>query len=171
MKPNLTDTLCTHCGLCCDGSLFADVELVGTEEASALEILGLEIEDGETGGGLLLQPCVALKDKRCGIYPHRPDCCRAFECRLLRQVRSGVVTMDRAREKIAEALKRIERVRKLLARAGQGGERLPLKERCCEFLARSEEADVDPRQRRKRDQLEAAMTSAERLIQQTFLRG
>ena len=27
MNPNLTDTLCTQCGLCCDGSMFADVEL------------------------------------------------------------------------------------------------------------------------------------------------
>jgi hypothetical protein len=41
MKPSLTDTLCTRCGLCCDGSLFADVELASGGEASALEVMGL----------------------------------------------------------------------------------------------------------------------------------
>ena len=83
MKPSLTDTLCTRCGLCCDGSLFADVELAGTDEASALEVMGREIEEDDDDRGLLLQPCAALKGKRCSLYPHRPDCCRAFECRLL----------------------------------------------------------------------------------------
>jgi len=27
METRLTDTLCTRCGLCCDGTLFAEVEL------------------------------------------------------------------------------------------------------------------------------------------------
>src|SRR5882724_13606086 len=103
MKPSLTDTLCTRCGLCCDGSLFADVELASGDEASALEVMGLEIEDAdEDDGELLLQPCAALKGKRCSIYPHRPDCCRTFECRLLQQVQRGAVGVERASEKIGE---------------------------------------------------------------------
>ena len=58
----LTDTLCTRCGLCCDGSLFADVELASGDEASALEVMELEIEDDDDdGGGVLVQPCGALK--------------------------------------------------------------------------------------------------------------
>src|SRR5438445_3020392 len=123
MKPSLTDTLCTRCGLCCDGSLFADVELASSDEASALEVMGLEIEDDdEDDGGLLLQPCAALKGKRCSIYPHRPDCCRTFECRLLQQVRRGAVSVERARQKIAEALKRVERVKELIVQLGQGNE-------------------------------------------------
>src|SRR5690242_5581400 len=106
MKPSLTDTLCTHCGLCCNGSLFADVELAGGDEASALEAMGLEIEDGDGDDrGLLLQPCRALKGKRCSIYPHRPECCRTFECRLLQEVQRGAVGVEQAREKIAEALR------------------------------------------------------------------
>src|SRR5947207_12631719 len=109
MKPIPTDALCTHCGLCCDGSLFADVELASTDEAAALEVMGLEIEDADAkDGALLLQPCRALKGKRCSIYPHRPDCCRTFECRLLQQVRRGAVSLERARQKIARALQRIE---------------------------------------------------------------
>ena len=69
MKPSLTDTLWTRCGLCCDGSLFADAGLASDDEATALEVMGLEIEDSdEDEGGLLLQPCGALKGKRCSIY-------------------------------------------------------------------------------------------------------
>ena len=168
MKPSLTNILCTRCGLCCDGSLFADVELAGSDEASALEVMGLEIED-EDDGGLLLQPCGALKGKRCSIYPHRPDCCRTFECRLLQEVKRGAVGVDRAKEKIAEALQRIEWVKVLVVQLGQANERLPLKERCMEALALTEEVDADPEMNGKRDELEAAMTSVEALIQETFL--
>ena len=47
MTPALTDILCTSCGLCCDGTLLADVELGGKDDLVALEILGLEIEDAD----------------------------------------------------------------------------------------------------------------------------
>ena len=40
MTASLTDTLCTKCGLCCDGTLFADVELSSSAEVTGLEILG-----------------------------------------------------------------------------------------------------------------------------------
>ena len=116
MKPSLTDTLCTRCGLCCDGSLFADVELASSAEASSLEVMGLEIEDADADdGGLLLQPCGALKGRRCSIYPHRPDCCRTFKCRLLQEAGRGEVSVERAKGKIAEVLKRIGRVKELVA--------------------------------------------------------
>jgi Fe-S-cluster containining protein len=170
MKPSLTETLCTRCGLCCDGSLFADVELAGRAETSALEVLGLEIEDADDDrGGLLLQPCRALKAKRCRIYPHRPDCCRTFECRLLQEVKRGLVSLDRAKEKIAEALNRIQQVNNLILHLTQGHEHLPLKERCIEALTLSEEFEGDPETQRKRSELEMAMTSVENLIQKTFL--
>ena len=171
MKPSLTDTLCTRCGLCCDGSLFADVELAGSDEAAALEVMGLEIEDDEDNGELLLQPCRALKGKRCGIYPHRPDCCRTFECRLFQEVKRGAVSVEWAKVKIAEALQRIDRVKELAIQLRLSNEHLPLKERCGEALALSEEADADPEMNRKRAELQAAMTSVESLIEATFLGG
>ncbi|TAL04906.1 MAG: YkgJ family cysteine cluster protein [Verrucomicrobia bacterium] len=170
MKPSLTDALCTRCGLCCDGSLFADVELANNDEASALEVMGLEIEDADgEDAGLLLQPCGALKGTRCSIYPHRPDCCRTFECRLLQEVKRGTVSVEIAQGKIAEALRQIERVNELIARLGAGHERLPLKERCAEALALSEEVVANPAMNRKRAELRAAMTSVERLLRETFL--
>ena len=170
MKPNLTDILCTRCGLCCDGSLFADVELAGTDEASALEVMGLEVEDDDDGAQLL-QPCAALTGKRCGIYPHRPECCRSFECRLLQEAKRGAVSVDEAREKIAEVLRRIERVNDLIGQLGVSNDRLPLKERCAEALVGSGEGRADSGRNRKRDELEAAMAGVERLLQESFLSG
>src|SRR5689334_6854613 len=67
MKPNLANVLCTRCGLCCDGSLFADAELAA-RETTTLEVLGLEIEDADKSEpAVLLQPCAAFKRKRCSI--------------------------------------------------------------------------------------------------------
>jgi uncharacterized protein len=169
MKPSLTDTLCTRCGLCCDGSLFAEVELASSDEASALEVMGLEIEDADGDeGGLLLQPCGALQGKRRRLYPHRPDCCRTVECRLLQEVEHGAVGVARANEKITAALKRIERVKALVVQLGPGNECLPLKEQCVEAPALSEEVAAYPGMNRKRAELQAAMSSVERLIQTTF---
>ena len=168
-EASLTDILCTRCGLCCDGSLLADVELSGPREAAALEVLGLDVEEDDGGGRLLLLPCRALEGRRCSIYPHRPECCRTFECRLLQQVGRGLVGIERAQETIADALTKIERVEALIGALGTRKRRLPLKERCLEALARSEERKNDPESRRVREDLEAAMTSLDRLLRSAFL--
>jgi Fe-S-cluster containining protein len=167
MTRSLTETLCTRCGLCCDGSLFADVELTGRAEATRLEAMGMEIEDDDTSGAQLLQPCAALRGRRCTIYEHRPECCQTFECRLLQDARRGAVGVERAKEQIAEALKRIGRVKHLLAQLGQHDEHLPLGESCAEELAK--DTDADPEVNRRRAELDAAMSSVERLIRKTFL--
>lgn len=171
MKPSLTDALCTTCGLCCDGSLFADVELAGEAEAARLEVMGLEIDDDDTGGGLLVQPCAALQGKMCGIYAHRPQCCRTFECRLLQDVRRGTLTVARAKDYIAEAFERIDKVRELTKQLGHGDEHLPLKERCTDALGFADEPTANPSQDRKRAELEATMNAVEKLIQRRFLGG
>jgi Fe-S-cluster containining protein len=172
MKLSLTDTLCTLCGLCCDGALFADVELASRDEASTLEVMGLEIEDAdEEDDGLLVQPCRALKGKRCSIYAQRPECCRTFECRLLQEVKRGAVSVDRAQAKISDSLRRIERIQELIVELGASEERLPLKERCAEALERAEESSANLGANRKRAELRAAMAAVERLIQKTFLGG
>jgi Fe-S-cluster containining protein len=168
MTPSLTDALCTRCGLCCDGSLFADVELTGHAEATGLEILGLEIDDDDPP--LLIQPCAALRGTRCGIYAHRPQCCRTFECRLLQEAQSGAVSVERAAERIAATLERIRHVKGLLfaletRRAGRP--LLPLKERCAEALAGDTPSDHLAAGRR--GELGAAMAGLEETIRTTFL--
>src|SRR5262245_59147143 len=134
MTPPLTDTLCTKCGLCCDGTLFADVELVGQAEIARLEIMGMDVEDEDRNMGLLSQPCAALRGTRCGIYAHRPKCCRVFQCHLLQNAERGDVTFDRAIEQIADAREQIRQVRAMLGRLGNRHVDLPLKERCAEAL-------------------------------------
>lgn len=94
-----------------------------------------------------------------------------FECRLLQEVERGAVGVEWAKEKIAQALKRIEGVKELAVQLGTGDERLPLKEHCVEALAFSEAAAAGPAVKRKRAELQAAMTSVERLVQAAFLGG
>jgi uncharacterized protein len=169
MKRGLTDQLCTRCGLCCDGSLFADVELAGSAEAAGLEVMGLEIEEDDADGALLVQPCAALRGKRCGIYAHRPDCCRTFECRLLQDARRGAVSVGDAVALIAETLKRIRHVRKLVAELGQTA-RLPLKECYADAMTLTHDAQLPPALNRKRAELEAAMSDLNQSLEGNFLR-
>ena len=110
MEASLTDTLCTRCGLCCDGSLFADVELAGRAESTRMEVLGLLVEEHDGESELLQLPCAALCGTRCGVYAHRPKVCRTFECRLLQDTRRGVVEVKRAMALIDVTRSRIGRV-------------------------------------------------------------
>jgi len=135
IRPSATDILCTECGLCCDGSLFSDVELCTAKEFSRLELLGVTTEEGDgDAAGLLLQPCGALKGKRCGIYDVRPNCCRTFECRLLKDVQSGRVKIASARETIAKVTREINQLRELIDDIEDQTE-LPLKEHYLEALS------------------------------------
>ena len=162
----LTDALCTHCALCCDGTLFADVELVGLSEVARLEVMGMEVENEGRNMGLLSQPCAALRGTRCGIYQHRPKCCHVFECDLLQSAKSGDVTVEHGLELIADARSQVQHVRELLDRLGNHDEDLPIKERCAEVLAESEAA---PETIQDRADLEASMATLENTIWNTFL--
>jgi hypothetical protein len=153
--------------LCCDGSLFADVELAGRAEATRLEAMGLAIDDDDESGALLPQPCAALRGRRCSIYAHRPGCCRTFECRLLRDAQRGVNSVERAAEVVAEALERIGRVKELMAQLGQRHARLPLRENCAEALSRGQDSDPDVNPLRA--ELKVAMSAVEKLIRDKFL--
>ena len=168
MALELTDTLCTRCGLCCDGTLFADVELAGRAEAARLEGLGLEIEDDDTPAPLLVQPCAALRGRKCGIYEHRPNCCRTFECRLLQDARRGEVSVDSALATIAKALALVDTARARLAELGREDRRLPIAENASEVLARRSIAGEAPG---SREELAATMNRLSRLVRESFLRG
>lgn len=169
MATTLTDALCTRCGLCCDGTLFGDVELSGWAEAIQMEVLGLNIEDdnGEGGRAMLQQPCTALKGTVCSVYAHRPKCCRTFECKLLQDAQQGVVPVELAQQRISEALRRARRIHALLSQLGDKDKELPLKERAAAMLSRdagSDQAIVD-----KRAELGAEMSALGKLIRKSFL--
>ena len=166
MTPLLTDILCTNCGLCCDGTLFADVELVGQAELVRLEVMGMDVVNKGGNTGLLSQPCAALCGTRCAIYADRPNCCSVFECHLLQNAQRGVVTVERALEQIANAREQIRQVRTMLDGLGNRDDRLPIKKRCAETLAAE---GGNPELQRNRADLGAALATLENTIWNTFL--
>lgn len=161
-----TDRLCTRCALCCDGSIFDDVELAGEAEATAAEAMGLTVEIEERP--LLLQPCTALDGRRCTVYAHRPGCCRTFECRLLQQANAGQLDADAALEIIRRTLACATRIKDLCAGAGVVDHDLSLKERCIEVLAEPVDGD-DQGAERLRGDLAAAMDQLSGLVGEHFL--
>jgi uncharacterized protein len=165
---NVTGMLCTGCGLCCDGSLFSDVELASAKEISGLEALGVQIEDGDSSTtGLLVQPCSALQGKRCGIYPHRPKCCRTFECRLLKEVQTGTVTIEQAQETITIIRREISTIKGLMGTKNSG---LPLKERYHEAMTLIAEQGESPAAEKRGTELMRRMGILEALIKEKFLK-
>jgi Fe-S-cluster containining protein len=163
----LTDTLCTQCGLCCSGVLLGDVELDGPAEAARLEMLGLDVDDGEIGVEVLPLPCMVLCGTRCSIYPHRPTSCRQFECRLLRDAQGGLITVPQSLAAIRRARAQVQRVERLLAALKTGQPKLPLKERCTDAIA--EARGGGSASARACEALETAMAVLEQTIRTTFL--
>lgn len=104
-QPTSSD-ICLSCGLCCNGVLYARVNLTPKEEALAEE-LALPIIEDDAGVRSVPQPCQCFVDERCSIYEQRFGTCRTYRCALLRNVESGHVPA-------AEALGVIEQARGLL---------------------------------------------------------
>jgi Fe-S-cluster containining protein len=109
VKMTAVDKLCPNCGLCCDGTLFADVELRAGDDAKRLEKLGLSAETKGKVKIAFAQPCACFDGKLCEIYGERPKHCRMFECGLLKKVNAGEM-------KSSAALKRISRAKDLIAK-------------------------------------------------------
>lgn len=122
------DQLCPNCGLCCNGVLFADVELRAGDDAKRLAELGLPL--ARKGGKLAFaQPCACFDGKLCTIYADRPKRCRTFECGLLKRVQDGELEVDAAMTTIALAKRQAEKVRVLLRQLGQKDEGLAMTKR------------------------------------------
>ena len=133
MKKNALDPvvarLCPNCGLCCDSTLFADVELRAGDDARRLEQLGLVLAPKGRGRLAFAQPCACFGGKLCGIYGDRPRRCRLFECGLLKRVGLGELTASAALAKIAAARRRAAAVRERLRSLGQQDEQMALTHR------------------------------------------
>src|SRR5215470_7025634 len=86
--------LCVQCGMCCDGSIFADVRLQPEDDPVRLAALGLVLKGAVLPSGsteaetnitptrpqprapVFPQPCAMLQGCRCTIYAERPAHCR-----------------------------------------------------------------------------------------------
>jgi Fe-S-cluster containining protein len=116
---NGVEQLCQKCGLCCNSTLFADVELRAGDAAAKLRQAGLTLFQKRPGKLAFAQPCACFDGVNCKIYAERPRRCRTFECGLLKRLERGETTTPAALKKIAAAKARATRVRELLQSNGQ----------------------------------------------------
>lgn len=130
MNPPLPDALCLACGLCCDGTLFRDVELQPGDDAARLRALGLPIPRSALRVRRFNQPCAALcTDLRCRVYADRPARCREFECAVFKAVAAGEAELPAALKTIRQTRQMAEQVRRLLRELGDAGEGVALAKR------------------------------------------
>jgi Fe-S-cluster containining protein len=126
---NGVEQLCQKCGLCCDSTLFADVELRPGDDLEQLEKIGLKLQKKGLRKLAFAQPCACFDGRNCRIYEKRPGRCRTFECGLLKKVENGEMTPANALKKIVSAKTKAERVRELLRLNGQKDTTLALTHR------------------------------------------
>ena len=114
------DSICLKCGLCCNGTIFADVKLQPGDDPARLRSLGLAISASRSADRAprFAQPCSAFDGCRCRIYADRPRHCSNFECLLLRNVQEGRLERAAALRIIATARERAEKVRQGLRALG-----------------------------------------------------
>jgi len=125
---NGIDQLCSNCGLCCDGVLFADVELRKGDDVQRLAELGLSLEK-KGRKQAFAQPCACFDGTLCRVYAERPKRCRTFDCGLLKRVQAGELGADAVLETIAQAKHQVEKVCELLRCVDSDDERLALSHR------------------------------------------
>lgn len=163
------DQLCPNCGLCCDSTLFADVELRAGDDARWLEKLGLTIRQKTRTKLAFAQPCACFDGKLCRIYGDRPKRCRLFECGLLKKVGADEMTAGAALKKIYEAKRRAEKVRELLRSLGQRDERMALTHRYAEAMSAPIDLS-DEGGAARRGELMLAVNDLMTMLQRDFLR-
>ena len=129
---NLGEQLCLACGLCCDGTLFDNVQLGSGDDAKKLKALGLPITVTRTRIPVaqFRQPCVALcADRTCRLYAARPGQCRTFECGVFKDAQAGRITFAAALRWVKQARRKADNLRRLLRQLGDTDEHRPLGDR------------------------------------------
>ena len=89
------------------------------------------------------QPCIAFDGCKCRIYSTRPSHCQAFECLLLRDVRTGRTSKSAALELIRKARQQADKVWRLLRELGDVDEDLALGVRFRRTVKRLESSRLD----------------------------
>lgn len=166
---NSIDQLCPNCGLCCDSTLFADVELRAGDDAKRLRQLGLTLFQKTKTKLAFGQPCACFDGKLCGVYGDRPKRCRQFECGLLKQVAAGEMTAGAALKKISAAKSQAGKVRELLPAPGQREERMALTHRYAEAMGAPVDLS-DAGASERRGELMMAVNGLMQMLQRDFLR-
>jgi hypothetical protein len=95
--------LCRSCGLCCTGHLFIWARLRPSELDPAEE-LGMHVFRSDPTQRGFSQPC-PLWQGECTVYdsPHYPRVCRAYHCKLLKELVAETVSLSGALAAVEQA--------------------------------------------------------------------
>jgi Fe-S-cluster containining protein len=169
-KGNFVEQLCPSCGLCCDSTLFADVELRAGDDAIELERLGLSPEKKGRNKTAFAQPCACFDGKLCKIYDDRPKRCRTFECGLLKKVKADELSVGGALGKISKAKILVRKVRWLLRTLGQNDEQLALTKRYSQAMSAPVDLSASDNVSELRGELMMAVSDLMQQLQCDFLK-
>jgi hypothetical protein len=90
---NNDQNICTHCGFCCDGTLFNYANIKENEQIAT----GFSFEIIKKEEWAFKQPCPYFIKNNCVIYTERPySVCESFQCKLLKALRTGNILFDDA---------------------------------------------------------------------------
>lgn len=138
-----SNPICLECGLCCNGVIFADLQLRPGDDLTRLQALLPGARVKLKSKSKFPQPCVALDGCRCRIYADRPRYCREFDCLLLKNVKSGRINQDAALGTIRTARQRADRVREVLRQLGDTEETAALSVRFRRMKKRAEAGELN----------------------------
>jgi Fe-S-cluster containining protein len=172
-------SICQSCGLCCDGTLFADVKLVAGDSPEALRALGFRLEKTGVSNSprerrstlRFAQPCYALQGCLCRVYAERPRYCHEFECLVLKNLLDGRLQPAAAVNLIHAAKERAARVRELLRELGDTDESAPLTKRFRRTSERMEDVGLDNQSADLYGELTLAFHDLNFLLSESFYPG
>ena len=166
---NGIEQLCPNCGLCCDSTLFADVELRAGDDAKRLKQLGLTPYNKTKTKLAFNQPCACFDGKLCQIYADRPKRCRQFDCGLLKRVEAGEMRVAVALKTISVVKKQAEKIRELLRSLGQRDESLAVAHRYAAAMSAPVDL-VDEKNAERNGELMLAVNYLMQILEREFLR-
>jgi uncharacterized protein len=169
-NPAIIKKLCGACGLCCNGAIFADVQLRLGDNKSRLQSLGLGIIRTRRISKLV-QPCAAHDGCSCLIYSERPVYCQKFECALLKRVCRGGIDKVAALKIIRKAKVELKRIDMLLLRLGNSNQHLPHRIRFEQVNLSLRETSADPLKTRLFSDLTLAVHQLDCLLAEDFYPG
>jgi hypothetical protein len=144
METRDANSICLECGLCCNGVIFADVQLRQQDDPARLRALGLAFaQKSKIGAEKFKQSCTAFVGCKCRIYSDRPTYCREFECLLLKGVKAGKNRPAEAIRTIRSALKKVKIVKGLLQQLGDADEMVALSKRFRRLQRKLENGPLD----------------------------
>lgn len=180
------ESICLKCGLCCDGTIFADVRLQQGDDSRRLQKLGLPLAIGrrkpQTANApedfaatphhcKFHQPCAAFDGCRCRIYDDRPRHCRNFECGVLKSLREGRLGRRTALRIIRSTRDHASTALSLLRQFGDTDESLPIAARFRRTTRRLEEIGLNPASAQLYGKLTLAMHDLNFLLSEAFYPG